>query len=274
MKEIMEVERICLNCGHFFSSCPSEISNMGVCVLDEEFEPFLDDLVDADGNLSCPELVRKKEYDGDREACPQYEETEIMEGAEELGREIQGCIHDGKVDMEKLENVLLMKQIENIDWKSVPVEPYVKKLGSPDKEEQKSALSSLHGLASWGNQEAYKELIEYFKSLPPALTLEDVHFKIHLLSKLRRPGEDADLVPVLIKELYDIPSNNTTRQWISAIFDFLKMAPLEMVREPMKEMLKEKRFTYRIKQKIQNILEEDEGLSQGRGTGDFWGIWE
>ncbi len=51
----------------------------------------------------------------------------------------------------------------------MPVEPYLKKLESGDKEEQKEALCSLGGLASQGNREAFEVLFDYLKVLPPII---------------------------------------------------------------------------------------------------------
>ena len=60
-----------------------------------------------------------------------------------------------------------------------------------------------------------------------------------------------------MEELYKTPSNNTTRQWISELFRFLENCPLEEVSEQLNKMIKDKRFSYRLKQKIKNILYRD-----------------
>lgn len=60
----------------------------------------------------------------------------------------------------------------------------------------------------------------------------------------------------VLDELYRTPSNNTTRQWISDIFRFLEYSPIELSREPLEKMIKDKRFSYRLKKKMRNILSQ------------------
>jgi len=62
------------------------------------------------------------------------------------------------------------------------------------------------------------------------------------------------IIPHLINELYHIQSNNTTRQWISEILRYLKRCPIDKVRGPLEKLLKEKKFSYRLKNKIKNII--------------------
>jgi hypothetical protein len=60
---------------------------------------------------------------------------------------------------------------------------------------------------------------------------------------------------LLIKELYRTKSNNTTRSLISEIFKILRIIPLKYIEEDLENMLKDKRFSYRLKQKMKNILD-------------------
>ncbi len=81
---------------------------------------------------------------------------------------------------------------------------------------------------------------------------------VNLMRKLLRHLEHADkrsqLIPYLINELYNTPSNNTTRQWITAIFKFLEHSPKEKIREPLEKMIKDKKFSHRLKKKMKDIL--------------------
>lgn len=86
-------------------------------------------------------------------------------------------------------------------------------------------------------------------------SISEVHHRIDLLGKLRHSDKDDDLLHHLVDELYNTPSNNTTRQWISAIFDFIRSFPSEQVREPLEKMLKDKRFSHRLKNKMKEILD-------------------
>jgi hypothetical protein len=98
------------------------------------------------------------------------------------------------------------------------------------------------------------EILNYFINLPPVQSTENVHHKIELLHKLGYRDKNLDLLPHLIDELYQTPSNNTTRQWISAIFKYMRSLPLEQVQKPLEKMLKDKRFSHRLKNKMKEIL--------------------
>lgn len=125
---------------------------------------------------------------------------------------------------------------------------------SLDKEIQNKGISSLGGMISLGNQEAFKLLFGYFKRLPPPKTIQEVHFKKDVLRQLEREDTREKIAPCLIDELYKTPSNNTTRQWLTDIFRFLEYCPIGMIREPLEKMVKDKRFSYRFKKKMRGIL--------------------
>lgn len=97
-------------------------------------------------------------------------------------------------------------------------------------------------------------MFTFFKQTPPPTTIQDVHFKIDLLRHLEFSEEKETLIPVLIDELYKTTSNNTTRQWITAIFRFLEFCPKEEIRKPLEKMLTDKKFSYRLKKKMKKIL--------------------
>lgn len=255
LKEKEEMERICFNCSHFFpaSEGPTEF---GICVNDEAFEPFIEELFENLNYDSCRDLIDSKKFDGEQEACPDFEEVEIIEIDDDspLARGLSRLRETGKFDLESLKMTLLEEEIKNIDWKTMPVDQYVKQLRNPKPEEQQAAMSSLGAMINMGNMEAFKELFNFFKELPPPRILEEVHFKQELLRHLRHRDTKISLIPTLINELYRTPSNNTTKQWIRDIFKFLSHCPLEEVRGYLEEMLVDKRFSHRLKQKIKNIL--------------------
>lgn len=65
--------------------------DLGVCLNDEAFEPFLDGIIDNEDFSNCYELYLRKRYDGRKEACEQYEEPEIIEIPE--GEDIMVYLH-------------------------------------------------------------------------------------------------------------------------------------------------------------------------------------
>ena len=161
-----------------------------------------------------------------------------------------------KQTIDKVLHKTLEKQNDNIDWETVPIDKQMTKLKSKDPLKREEAISNMSGLIAFGNTKALNELLNYFISLPPAQSIENVRHKIELLKKLGHRDKNIDLLPHLIDELYQTSSNNTTRQWITDIFRFLKNSPQELVREPLQKMSKDKRFSYRLKQKMKDILYE------------------
>ena len=254
-----KLERICWNCNQFLSSSMEEATEYGICLSDEDFAPFIDELLEKSNYSCCQDLIDSKKFLGEREACENYEEMELMEIDDNspLGQELERLGESGELNPETFKAALLEEQIRNIDWKTAPVDRYVKQLESSEKEEREAGVSSLGAMIAFGNKEAFKQLLKYFKKLPPPKILEEVYFKKEVLRQLEHNKARWQMLPCLIDKLYKTPSNNTTRQWISAIFRFLEYAPKDKVREPLEKMLKDKRFSYRLKKKMKNILRSD-----------------
>jgi len=254
-----ELERICFNCNQFFPESMEKPTEFGICLRDEVFEPFLDELLENENYAPCQDLVNQKKFSGEKEACEYFEEVKIVEGFEiddnsELGREIRRLSKEGNLNLETFKTALIEEQIRRIDWKIFPVDKYVTRLKGTDEEKQLEAMASLGSFIALENKEAFKELFNFFKGLPPPKTLEEVHFKMEVLRQLEHTKSRTVLIPQLIHELYHTTSNNTTRQYFDYIFRFLKLFPRKEIREPLKQMLKNKRFSHRIKKKIEYVL--------------------
>jgi hypothetical protein len=265
MEENEELERVCFNCNNFFPASVDDITEFGICLNDENFEPFIDELIEKYNYACCQALVDEKKFKGDCEACPEYSQAEIGRSIEidettEFGKELISAIKTGTLDKKTLEDLIVRERIRNIDLKTLPADRYAEQLKSSSPKEKNAAISSLGALISAGNKEAFDILCEYFKALPPPKTIKEVHFKVDLLRELERPSFRPLLIPILISELYDTPSNNTTRQWISAILGVLKDSPYEEVRTHLLTMLKDKRFSYRLKKKMKDILSRGAGM--------------
>ncbi len=251
-----ELERICFNCNQFFPACMGEAAEFGVCLNDETLDPFIDELLEDRKTDSCQKLLNRIKFSGERDACDDFEEIDEMEIDDNspMGLALSRFSETGELDLESLKADMLEDRISNIDMKSIPVDVYASALRSSDPEERDPGITSLVGLISFGNKEAFNELFKFFKELPPPTTLPEVHFKLKLLGYLNRPDARTLLIPELIDELYQTVSNNTTRQWISEIFRFLAQCPYEEVYELLEKMLSEKIFSYRLKIRIKKIL--------------------
>lgn len=254
--ESEELERICFNCSYFFPASEERMTEYGICLYDEAFEPFAEELLENCNYSSCKELIEEKRFHGDTKACKHFEESEMIEIDDEthLGKELKKLEKSGKLDMEAIETAILYDKIDKIDWKTLPVDGYLAGLNSSDKSKQLKAVSSLAGLANLGNKKARNQLIKYFKNLPTPSTLAEVHFKMRVFDHVEYIKNKSDIVPLLINELYYIQSNNTTRQWIAKILKYLERCPADKVCGPLEKLLQKRKFSYRLKNKIQNTI--------------------
>ena len=73
-----QLERICFNCNYFFPS-RAEATEFGICLEDKDFEPYIDELLENLNYSCCQELIQEKEFPGDKDACNQFEEAEIID---------------------------------------------------------------------------------------------------------------------------------------------------------------------------------------------------
>ncbi len=250
------LERICFNCNSFFPDC-DESTEYGICLADDAFEPFIDELFEMNYS-SCRELVEAKKFLGSRDVCEKYEETEIEEMDENsfLGEVIAKYKETGEIDQELIRYAVLEEQLKSVDYKTLPVTPYLDDLHSGDPERQNRALHRLEFLIIQGNREAFEVLLDFLKNLPLPQKIEEVHRKIKILECLehRRGDQRSKLIPLLIDELYQIPSNNTTRQWITKILKILARFPEGEVRQPLETLLQEREFSIRLRYRIEDVL--------------------
>lgn len=243
-------ERICFRCNYYF---PASIgrTEYGFCLEDKDFEPYIEDIL-GDNNLTpCQELIEQKKFLGDREACEHFEEAEMVEIEDDspLGMMLSSYLEHGEID----ENMF------GIDIKTLTVQPYVEKLASSDVWEQESGLKGLGSLAIQGNKAAFEVLLEYLKGMPPPETIEEVHRKVGILASLEYgldSHQKSRLFPVLIDDLCKVVSNNTTRQWITKVLQYLEKGPAAEVRPLLETLLRERKWSYRNQQKIKAVLEE------------------
>jgi hypothetical protein len=251
-----EEEKICFDCASYFPDSPNEATEYGICLLDEAFDPVVDDLLEGRMDEACRALVERKRFVGGRPACDSFEPAEMWEIDDDspLGRELRRLAETGELNREALDQLLDLAKLDAVDWTAVPIDEHEARLESGTPEAREAALQTLSGLMSFGNQSARNALVRYLKGLPPPGTLEEVHFKVKVLRLMRREDTQEELVPHLVEELYRTPSNNTTRQWITAVFRFLEDAPPSLTRAPLERMLGDKRFSPRLKQKMKDIL--------------------
>lgn len=130
---------------------------MGICLNDEVFEPFLDEIMENADFSNCYDIYLKKRFDGGKEACDQYEEPEIIE------------IRDD----EDINAYILHEKLKHQN-----VDEIIKYFNNSDKEIVNKAISSISTYVFIGNRGAYEGLINYYMGLGPAESLEDVCMRI------------------------------------------------------------------------------------------------
>ena len=241
-------ERNCANCNYFFPYLLHGPSEYGICLNDPAFEPYIDELLESENYDSCKGLIEEKKYDGNEHSCEDFEMIEII-GTDSSVDE------PSDIDPEDEKN---LSEVISFFLKNRSVEEYREMLSTGNNEKRLKAFESLSALVSMDNDKASKLLIGAFKEIPPPVSLEDVHFKLEVFRFVNRPDYQKDLIPVLFRDLYETKSTNQTRQWISEIFRYLSIYNHEAkVTENLEKMLREKQFSYRIKNKIKGILDED-----------------
>ena len=239
------LERNCSNCNYFFPYLLHGPSEYGICLNDTVFDPYIEELLENENYDCCKELVETKKFNGNDHSCKDFEMGGII-GTDLSMEELYGIDEsDGQI----------LSEVIDIALKKKPVGDLREKLKHPEPGPRLEAFTNLAALVAMKNVEAKKLLIESFKNIPPPVSLEDVHYKLEVFRFVNRNDLAEDLIPVLFRDLYEMKSNNQTRQWISEIFRFLSSyRNEEYVIEGLEKMLTETQFSYRIKNKIKDIL--------------------
>ena len=234
----MEFDKICLNCSSFFREDEDFATDMGVCVNDPAFQPFEEDIWENGDFSNCHELYLEKRFNGDCEPCADYEEPEIMEVDE-----------DDEFPM-----------VENLSRQDF--EKYCQYIHDENTTIAENALAKMSYYIYTRNEEAYQVMLDHYRSLGPAEGLEEVHRRIKIIEVLASRGKKAEMVEVLVNELFRTQSNNTTRKLYTKILDRLSRYPVELIQDPLLDLLDKKKYSTRIKNRIQEVAwpieDEDE----------------
>ncbi len=227
----MELEKNCFRCNNFFME--AGVENLGVCMADEALSPYIEDIYDSGGFDCCYQLYLKKRFDGNQEVCSQYEEAEIIEIFEEE-------------DADELIDGLRTKQMDDV----------LAMLSDSDRNKINWAVQTLYTHICFKNESAYQGLLDFYNRLPAAEELEDVHTRLRIVNALAH-WEKAETALALINELKRSPSNPVTRQLYTAILKKLGKFPRELIFEPVWNLLAEKKFSSRMKKRIEELLEPE-----------------
>jgi hypothetical protein len=253
-----ELDKVCGNCNSFFPAEPGG-SSFAICLSDSDFEPYIDQLLNNDYDC-CEKLIALKRFPIDRQACPDFDPIEDCDDETEFSSELTAKIRDlstkGQLTPDSLRTALAIEPIENIDWSKAPIESYVQRFhAAATVRLQSAALNGLGALVSYGNRAAFDFLCDFFRKLPPAQTPADCHFRAEILRYLRGPLEyERKVARMLVEDLFRTPSNQSTRSWYSEVWKFFKGCPPEVAEEALLPILDSPKFSYRIKQRVKEII--------------------
>ncbi len=241
----------CTDCEHCLPDSDGPTSK-GICILDPEFEPYLEEIMELDFK-NCQRLVRKKNFDLTRKACSDFTPAESIEMIE-FDSSMDGS-DPQNVKNQSPEEKEVDLAIQKIDFKNLPVEPYLQDLYSSSRPRKDKAVNTLGSLISLGNEKARDALLDFLKELGPPKNLEQTRFKAETLRYFHGQEKNHDLLEMLLSDLENTVSNNSTRQWISAILDFLGRAPLEQIEGRLQSMVDRKVFSYRLKKRVLDTID-------------------
>lgn len=233
----MELARICQNCNYFFSDSKDFESGKGVCLREETFEPFMDEIMQSSSFTNCNDLYLEKRYDGEAAACLEYEEVEMIEASDE--DDMYGYLLNETLKHQNVDGVL-------------------GDLHSADHSEMDQAITSLSAYIYIGNEHALEGLINYYRDLHPAISLEDVHIRLKIVKVLANRMPEKKAIDLFINELARTSSSQTTRQLYTEIIKFLRKCPRDLISEPLLQLLKTREYSHKLKKRIHEIIEGEE----------------
>lgn len=249
---IEELERICCNCSNFFTDVNDLDGNFGVCIKDEAFEEYLDEIFENIDFSVCIDLYKEKRFDAEREVCSDYDEVEIIEDEEwENGSQMTEEELDRRYEI----------------YRTQDVDDIAKYLSSEEEKIKSKAISVLLYLMNFKNQNAFYSMLNYYKNLPTVESIDDVHSRLKILDRFYyfniNQNCSNDLIEMLVGELYKMPSNNTTRQLFSSILEFLSSPSyeFEIVIDKLSWLLDNRKFSPKMERNILSVIQKHENKS-------------
>ena len=243
---IEELDRICFNCNYFFTDMNDFESDFGVCLKDEAFDEYLDEIFENSDFSSCMDLYKEKSFKGEQEVCADYEEIEFIEEEElETGSQLDYKELDQRAEVYRTQDVIEIAEALY-----------------GEEELKDKAVSLLLYLMNYKNKNAFEAMLNYYKNLPSVESIDDVHFRLKVLDNFYHFNINEscsnELIEMLVGELYKMHSNNTTRQLFSSILDFLSTSRCEfdIVADKMSWLLNNRKFSPKMKQNILSVTQK------------------
>ncbi len=264
MKE--ELDEICCNCNHFMSYEFDHTCKNGVCLekYDDIFEKYFDDIF---GNGIVIKEVRtlfNKYKNSSDNSCDKFLKMERIEIDDNNGFNdnfsfLQKAIDEGKTDKKSLELALAIDCYKSPKInKNASCDKNAELLKCDFKGDQLQGVRNLTHYATFDNVEAKTLLLNYFKNLQSLQSKEDIEFKCEVFNELKRAfHNDERLLKIVVDDLMLTKSNHQTRKWYNEAFYFLNVTDFKISEPYLREMKKSKHFSYRMKNKIKEIIERE-----------------
>lgn len=246
------LERICYNCSSFFTDVNDLEYDFGVCIQDEAFDAYQDEILENNLDFSiCMDLYMEKRFDGNRDVCSDYDEIEIIEDEESE--------NESQMTEEELDRRYEIYRTQDVD-------DIAKYLSSEEEKLRNKAISALLYLMNFKNQNAFYSMLNYYKNLPTVESIGDVHSRLKILDRFYYFNIDNcsnDLIEMLVGELHKMPSNNTTRQLFSSILEFLSSprCEFEIVIDKLSWLLDNRKFSPKMERNIYSVIHRHENKS-------------
>ena len=137
-----------------------------------------------------------------------------------------------------------------IDLKKFPIDSTLRQSMGDNDRDFDSACRTLGSMYCAGREEAavyLYGLLSFYKN--------DIYRKERIVDSLGHVKTD-ECAQLLFAELNKTESSNTTRKYINAVLKSLSYFPLEQIEEGFERLLKDKKWSYRMKTKFREILED------------------
>ena len=229
-------------------------SNLGVCINDEAFGEYLDEIFENSDFSVCMDIYKEKRFDGERDVCADYDEVEIIEDEESE--------NGSQMTEEELEQRYEIYRTQDVD-------DIAKYLSSEEEKLRNKAISALLYLMNFNNINAFNAMVNYYNNLPPVESIDAVHYRLDILERFYHfhyINRGNELIDMLVDQLYKMHSNNTTRQLFSSILEFLSSQRCEydIVIDKLSWLLDNRKFSPKMEQNILSVIHKHEN------KGPYW----
>jgi len=137
-----------------------------------------------------------------------------------------------------------------LDVTKFPIDGILAQIQQEDEESFRGALSILQSMQFHGRREAGIFLMGFLANLP-----DDWEKRIEVVKALKgfhTPG----CANLLFSEMKRVKSSNTTRRYLNSVLEALADMPLHLIESGFEELIEDKSFSYRMKNKFESMLEQ------------------